>query len=1694
MGDFLIKMKASLIIKLRFGFFAGLLIVMTSVGILSTGSSPVSASTLPPVVDVNMVLVATGTATTSTDPTSWSGNGDGTTTAGETNPGKDSTLTDKIVKSGDEVDYRVTTNLIHADSNNVFVTLTVTNATWIQLPQVCLTTSPTPLTTLSPVSSISSDKRTLVCNLGFQKQGVVGTFIIQSKADFAKNDTSITAQAVSAGTGATGATSNPDNAIITGSPKVDIVKDSDRIVTPTSTSYEPSYIRNVCYTGSGTTWTTVATTGTPCPGAVEGDILKFNVTIKHEGLGSEKLSAFNVLFPDNFRYAQDALVGVDEPKLVKCDQVVGTNLSCSAAATINSGTITEGLDFNIVGTAIPDNSTADGIVAKLVEYIFVPRTDVPIAPTVLMTSNLVNSSSFIGGSADPQIHSVSGIPNQIQGNSNEYAQTCSNPAVTVGLGGNPSSCNNKWGLPLQAYAPGGWCASKEFTEEINLPGYIVTSKCNGPYTTVHVATPGSTAYPTLYAHNTSAEKLVSPLLLCDVATKTIGGQYLSTFSGKLGEKDGDQVGFEFLNFGAIGGWNGAFYLNNGVEKDFIYGPNTKKYADGSLSKLSDIIDRIQFSVTPIGSGATAASAENCGLPSDNTGWFDWDQATNSVPGAGSSTLTKFRLITKTNIGADFFASGKTNDKVGLLGVAVSPQIVLNSNPSIFTTFAAENNAVLPSAFTGILANFGSALQSGVAYNNVTSPRIGTNNPYTAADQVYDRLNALSDLLYILPSAVTLEKSASVYAANAGDTVTYTLTPAFMGSAITDTISIVDTYDTAHMDLVIGSVTGCSATVVASGCSYTVSGNVITFTIANQQAGVGITPIQYQGKIKSTVTNADIPNTAEATAVTDPAAHNGDGCTDIGNIPASCTIKAQRQGSATIRVRTSGAFQIEKKVTKTVRPTNTDLRYDLYSKDLSADPIAPQQYIDIFPHNADNAGTTSRVNPSVYTPTSTIAYGNLSAERVDGAGTVSTVTPTQLLWTTANPTTINQDPKCASNTGGVSSTWPLDSPASTSLSSANPNANDWSLYCPAGDAVTTWNTGIPSPAATAIKWIMPALSPNDSYHFTLDLKARGNKEADKYTNNFSSRAPSVVAGAPTPLELPIISNDVTIVVVDGSIGDRVWYDTNRNGTQDSGELGIPSVPIKLTSAGPDGILGDGINAASADDQIFTTTTNGSGDYLFSFLPNGTFSVEVTTQPNNTLPTYDLDDTSPSGPFVTPNKTITTLTDITNPSTGELTAIQDRTNVDFGYVQTGLIGDTVYYDNNNNGVYDPNTAAPSASDVGINGVTVQLKCPGIDGILGDGVNTASADDMILTATTGDNPDTPTVVEKGYYQFKNIPFSPLCVVTVTTPPSSTDYIQSGDPDATKDNKATLPISLASPSNQSGDFGYAPKGQVGDTIFEDTNRNGSQDSGEPGIQGVLIRFICPGIDGILGDGVNAASADDMLLGSATTDANGKYSITNLPYNPNCSVKATLPVDYELTSDPDATKDGDTVLPLTLVAKSNLTGDFGYAPLASLGDYIWADSNKNGLQDPSEAPLSNVRIELLDANGAPVADPHSTTGVPYILTSTSTGFYRFTGLKPGTYKVKFSNLPSGSRFTQVLGDNTTAGSDASTDGFTQTVTLAAGQSNLTLDAGVVLADSTSLSNTGTRQLPFTLFLATALIIVTVMVGLRVRRIRGYKA
>ncbi len=97
-----------------------------------------------------------------------------------------------------------------------------------------------------------------------------------------------------------------------------------------------------------------------------------------------------------------------------------------------------------------------------------------------------------------------------------------------------------------------------------------------------------------------------------------------------------------------------------------------------------------------------------------------------------------------------------------------------------------------------------------------------------------------------------------------------------------------------------------------------------------------------------------------------------------------------------------------------------------------------------------------------------------------------------------------------------------------------------------------------------------------------------------------------------------------------------------------------------------------------------------------------------------------------------------------------------------------------------------------------------------------------------------------------------------------------------------------------------------------------------------------------------------------------------------------------------------------------------------AVGDYVWYDTNHDGLQSAGEAAVKGVTVDLVNPDGTPALDAN---GQPVASTTTdANGHYVFDNLPAGTYKVVFSNLPAGFvTTTQNNAGNQTATNDSNT-------------------------------------------------------------------
>ncbi|WP_462271931.1 SdrD B-like domain-containing protein, partial [Methanohalophilus sp.] len=132
--------------------------------------------------------------------------------------------------------------------------------------------------------------------------------------------------------------------------------------------------------------------------------------------------------------------------------------------------------------------------------------------------------------------------------------------------------------------------------------------------------------------------------------------------------------------------------------------------------------------------------------------------------------------------------------------------------------------------------------------------------------------------------------------------------------------------------------------------------------------------------------------------------------------------------------------------------------------------------------------------------------------------------------------------------------------------------------------------------------------------------------------------------------------------------------------------------------------------------------------------------------------------------------------------------------------------------------------------------------------------------------------------------------------------------------------------------------------------------------------------------------------------------------------------------------------------------------PRSTLGDYVWEDLNRDGIQDETDTGISDVTVNLY-AEGTEEEVLVSST------TTNETGYYVFTGLAAGDYFVEFV-LPDGYEFSPAdQGTDDAVDSDANVaTGRTATISLFAGEVDRTWDAGMYLPISIDIEKSTNGQ------------------------------
>ncbi len=491
-----------------------------------------------------------------------------------------------------------------------------------------------------------------------------------------------------------------------------------------------------------------------------------------------------------------------------------------------------------------------------------------------------------------------------------------------------------------------------------------------------------------------------------------------------------------------------------------------------------------------------------------------------------------------------------------------------------------------------------------------------------------------------------------------------------------------------------------------------------------------------------------------------------------------------------------------------------------------------------------------------------------------------------------------------------------------------------------------------------------------------------------------------------------------------IGDRVWVDSNANGIQDPGEPGIAGVTIGLR------------DQFSGDTIVRTTTTDANGYYLFQSIPgsniqtNLTYSVVVDSK-DAKLAGYTLTKGQAASRGIDSDPTSLDANGLAIAPVGLRGPGENDHTYDFGWIPPKApklsLGDRFFQDTNANGIQDNPTDEPGVPDVTVdlldgNGVFIRSITTNADG----------------TYTFGD-------LDAASYRVRFI--APEgCLITASNV-GADDTIDS-DADAT--TGVTEPVDLQA-STVTVDAGCYRLARLGDYAFEDRNDNGLQDTGDIAVGGVTVNLL----DGT-GAPVLVGGVGGVAVTTTTNTTTGKYAFTGLKPG-SYQVEFIRPSGYagfakqlvgdDRGIDSNVGSNGRSEVVLLKSGDDNITIDAGLVkaivvePKTAIGNFVFDDLNRNGIQDQGEPGIEGVTVTLLDASGNAIAGKTVLTG--------ANGEYNFTGLDAGAYSIQFGTKAGYVRTAANVGDDTLDSDADATTGRTGQYTLVAGQPNLTVDAGL---------------------------------------------
>ncbi len=526
-----------------------------------------------------------------------------------------------------------------------------------------------------------------------------------------------------------------------------------------------------------------------------------------------------------------------------------------------------------------------------------------------------------------------------------------------------------------------------------------------------------------------------------------------------------------------------------------------------------------------------------------------------------------------------------------------------------------------------------------------------------------------------------------------------------------------------------------------------------------------------------------------------------------------------------------------------------------------------------------------------------------------------------------------------------------------------------------------------------------------YTFT-DTRTGVSAFLDSEVTDFSTGRTDIIALGPLDTLMFVNAGYVEEVVTGTGRADitgRVWEDINGNGILDLDEETASGIQVLLFN--------------SDDIQLASTLTTRMGEYIFPAVNSGEYYVSFFMPPDTRSTFMDVgQDESVDSDIRDDSRT-----EVFNMTGSPLSGLNA------GYYFPISIGDAVWIDENQNGIFD-------IDEQGANNQIISLH---------DENGTFISRAFSRLGPSG---------QSGFYEFTDQ--APGNYYVRLTPQQGVSYS-----DAKQGSDSTLDSDITE-SNGPGtsDLFFIPSGggtvdldvglilepsTLGDRVWVDSNGNGVQDNGEEGLNGVTVELF---------------NVFDVQVGQTVTATiggeDGRYLFEDV-FPTDYYVKFNIPdgfvfspsdrggVDASDSDVDDSNGPGTTSIFLLSPAETDLDLDAGIFADAFIGDRVWHDRDLDGVQGPNEPGIADVNVILFRVEGSEnvLIDEAVTTRL---------GEYRFDNISNGDYFVVFEPGDDFELTDKNAGSDNKLDSDPDSRGVTDVFTITNNQSNVDIDAGLV--------------------------------------------